>query len=360
MDQVAGGKPQKDSVASLVYIDNGFANRLSKDKFVLDFFFEREGQETLLITPFSFIESIGLKIRNYDIPASNALVQDIKNSEDTSSTIGYFDNHDKWVCSKIKKELNNDKNFTLQNIEKLQKEKLQRVHPSVKRQWPSLFLIGKLDQGHLDTIKKEVVLDRCFSHKFKEGINREVDSYYLGVMAFDIVIRNSNFPFGRVATNFWKGLTNYVSTKDPGAIERKRKYIERITKNCAYKRGRDLMDTELIHLSTVGHYSQGKRKPVHCYTFDDYKKIEDRIALYKSILRCSFDGVISEAERLGNEDLSDKMKTYSFAEGKVTCFEKSNIRNFKTLEINNVASVFQRLDSDRWTEESDDHEGWHP
>ena len=332
-----------------MYIDNGLLNLLISKNENTEKFFKKISIKTphnknncrAFPTSFSFLEFIGLTIKEIfgdcKTHADESLSDKIKNTKDNYKKITYFSEYCNNLKSLFCKRIKKNEKLTLANIEKLQEERFAKIDDPLRNSWEGGHpFFKKLDESILKNIKDDVIIDRILAHDYKSFSRQDIDSMLCGDMIRYIVKENSNFPFTRLSSKVWDHIVSTCPDPDQKIL------MKRIMQhtNSQYLDGKDLVDTEFIHTSAIGHFNKGKRHPVYCYTCDDYDTNRFRVFIYKFILKESCKMTKQEAEMRGNQDMINQIENYSIAEGEIVCFNQ-NIQIEKILDVKEVLGTFE-------------------
>ena len=330
-----------------MYIDNGLLNLLTSKNENTEKFFKEISIKTphnknncrMFPTSFSFLEFIGLTPRKI-LPGhqrqvivgkySTSKVARGKGDKKIDSTEEYYEK----LAHQIRDKVEENGTLSLGNIKTLQKKRLEEIDNPLRKAWEKHPFFMTTDQIQLDNIKKDFIHDILSQHKLEKPIINDVYSMICGDICKAITKDNSNFPFARFATILFK----YCISKYPDSYQRK--IMEDFISNAQYHEGKDLMDTELIHMTTIGYFNEGKRHPVYAYTCDDYEKVLSRIFIYKFILEGIFKMIKQEVEIRKNQDIINQIENYSIAEGKIVCLNH-DIQIEKVLDVKEILGNFE-------------------
>ena len=245
---------------------------------------------TPLFTPFSLIEYIGLTVKIDPIPADISLSDKIKNAKGEKK-YDLIKKYWEQIYQKNLSIIDNDEQFTLKHIKTQQKEKISRIHPDIDKEKIKPFIhYGKMNDNKVKDIKESIALDQLYNHNYKKTIKHDIYPYFIREMIGFNILNNQistqktiSFPFSRIMSKLWNHMI--YSNKNDDFVKNNKEKLDKITKNIFYKGNRDLMDTELVHLSVVGQPDDdNKKEPVYCYTCDDYEQTEDRVSIYKGLI----------------------------------------------------------------------------
>ena len=185
-------------------------------------------------------------------------------------------------------------------------------------------LVLDINENMLEEIKDDIIIDNILKHKYRESIKNLMYSCSLG-LAVKSIVNGRNFPFSRVSDRIIETLKNNPKYRESNLNAFK----------IHYKDGGDLMDTELVHLATVGYFFEGKRYPVDCYTCDNISTISDRISSYRYILKYAFNSIEREKVSIKDMTTSKQIKNYRLTPGRVFCFDH-DINNPKILNVETI------------------------
>jgi len=138
------------------------------------------------------------------------------------------------------------------------------------------FSRGELEQE----ICEDLALDRMLQFHYPESIVKKLHMGGFWLMLRDALRVGSNASFFRLVLQMWERLP-----------VRKRRQLFNIdnqkefAKIFSMKSSRDLLDTELVHLASIGTMFKGKRVPVDAFTLDSPTVVMNRVIIYKGALQ---------------------------------------------------------------------------
>ncbi|MBM9591549.1 hypothetical protein JWG41_13915 [Leptospira sp. 201903075] len=250
-------------------LDTNIFNKLLKKKEFLRNFEESIQKcnfpdlNSLYFTPFCVLEYLGLKSKHPPIIPKNFPEHRINEEIEQiiSDAYQFYIKQECFSPKSIKSRVENIEKYVIEDAKKYYNRFKEYIHFE--------FQISNLAYH----------LTADFINNYPFPIERRKDVFIR--LSMDI-LRNIYVPYDvskfRLAQNDWDGQWVRLKKESSGKLERLDKSIRMKSKG-------DFLDSDIIHLSTLGVYSKNKTYPLVVVTTDELEDVLGRITLYKGLVK---------------------------------------------------------------------------
>jgi hypothetical protein len=282
--------------SELVFLDNNFYRRLctTKDGFALQRWITSmqasevltrvflKGQVKPYVTPFSMLEGLGITVPYPDIELPRSL------QKTAHTALEQFD----FVDAEAKKYFAGLEALTVEYFTKRFQEQSKYTHPSSKA----------IERMHIESGLRDAALPHklitalSFDYVVKYQYSRETRKALRGfIFVHWLFLQDSmlsSLSKYRLAKSIWDDafteMQQTPSLRVAGSAE--------INNLMSFKKHRDFVDTDLIHLAVHGYFDGVSYQRLVCVTCDDRDTVLNRVRAYKTLYNACLASVVENSD----------------------------------------------------------------